>query len=169
MFGRKERAEDTIYVLVSLEQHSAQEVATLVTVIETRAAETGLVVADAEAMGRDIEELGRTVLDGLYFDHDKATLTPASAPALAEIAKLLGSLPDKRFYVVGHTDATGTFSYNMRLSADRAQSVRDALVREHAVDSTRLQPAGVGPLAPVFNNASDGGREKNRRVELVEQ
>lgn len=169
VFGKKDRAEDTLYVLVSLEQHSSDEVAALVTVIETKAAETGLVVANAEAMGKDIVELGRTVLDGLYFDHDKATLTPESAPALQEIAALLKNLADKSFYVVGHTDSTGTFAYNMKLSADRAEAVRSALVTDYGIASERLQAAGVGPLSPVFSNSSDGGREKNRRVELVER
>lgn len=169
VFGKKERADDTIYVLVSLEQHSKNEVAALITVVETKAAQTGLVVANAEAMGKDIEELGRTVLQGMYFDHDKATLTPESKPALDETARLLAAMPDKSFYVVGHTDASGTFAYNMKLSADRAEAVRSALVKDYAVASERLQSAGVGPLSPVFSNASDGGREKNRRVELVER
>ncbi|KAA3633583.1 MAG: OmpA family protein [Proteobacteria bacterium] len=169
VFGKKERAEDTIYVLVALEQHSSNEVATLITVVETAAAETGLVTANAEAMGKDIEELGRTVLDGLFFDHDKATLKAESRPALDEIAKLLETLGEKSFYVVGHTDATGTYAYNMKLSADRAATVRSALIKDYGVDSSRLESAGVGPLTPVFSNVSDGGRKKNRRVELVER
>jgi len=168
VFGKKERAEDTIYVLVSLEQHSAEEVAILVDVVETAKAETGLVTADAEAMGEDIAEFGRTVLDGLFFEFDKAVLMPTSKPALEEIAKLLAST-DKAFYVVGHTDAKGTFAYNMKLSADRAQAVRAAFVQDFGVDPARLEAAGVGPLSPVFANTTDGGREKNRRVELVEK
>lgn len=169
VFGKKERADDTIYVLVSLEQHSSNEVAAIIDVVETKKAEIGLVAANAEAMGKDIEELGRTVLDGLFFDHDKATLTAESAPALGEIATLLATLGDKSFYIVGHTDATGAFAYNMKLSADRADAVRMALINDHGVASERLQAAGVGPLSPVFTNASQGGRERNRRVELVEK
>jgi len=169
VFGKKERADDTLYVLVSLAQHSADEVVVLVDVVETKKAETGLVVANAEAMGKDIDEYGRTVLDGLFFDHNKATLTAASKPALEEIVKLLGARSDKTFYVVGHTDATGTYAYNMKLSSDRAAAVRAALLKDYGVASDRLQSAGVGPLTPVFTNSSDGGREKNRRVELVEQ
>ncbi len=169
VFGKKQRAEDTIYVLISLEQHSSDEVALLIDIVETKEAETGLVVANAEAMGKDIAEYGRTVLDGLFFDHDKATLTPQSKPALDEIAKLLSANGEKSFYVVGHTDATGTFAYNMKLSADRAETVRATLVNDYAVASERLQSAGVGPLSPIFANGSDGGRERNRRVELVER
>lgn len=169
VFGKKERADDTIYVLVSLEQHSREEVAALVAVVETRKAESGFVTANAEAMGKDIEELGRTVIEGLFFDHDKAALKAESKPALDETARLLETMADKSFYVVGHTDATGTFAYNQKLSADRAASVRAALVEDYGVAAERLQAEGVGPLSPVFTNASDGGREKNRRVELVEK
>jgi len=167
--AKKERAEDTIYVVFTIEQHSSNEVAMLVDIVETQAAEIGLVTANAEAMGKDIEELGRTVLDGLFFDHDKATLTSESTPALLEIAKFLQSAGDRKFYVVGHTDATGAFAYNMKLSADRAEAVRQALVTDHGIPSGGLQAAGVGPLCPVFTNGADSGREKNRRVELVEQ
>ncbi len=167
VFGRKERADDTIYVLVSLEQHSSDEVAAMIAVVETKPAETGLVVANAEAMGRDIEELGRTVLHGLQFAYDEAALLPESKPALDEIARFLKASPAGRFYVVGHTDAKGTHAYNMKLSADRALAVRAALVQDYGIAPDRLEAAGVGPLVPVFTNATDGGRAKNRRVELV--
>ncbi|MBU1188324.1 MAG: OmpA family protein [Gammaproteobacteria bacterium] len=168
VFGKKQRADDTIYVLVSLEQHSKDEVATLITVVETKAAESGLVIANAEAMGKDIEELGRTVLDGLMFEHDKAILMPASKGALDEIASYLNA-NDKRFFVVGHTDSVGTFAYNDKLSTDRAMAVRTALIQDYAIAPDRLEAHGVGPLVPVFSNASDGGKAKNRRVELVER
>ncbi|MEM9234187.1 MAG: OmpA family protein [Pseudomonadota bacterium] len=167
--AKKVRADDIIYVVFNVEQHSEDVVAMLIDVVETKPAETGLVVANAEAMGKDIEEKGRTVIEGLMFDHDKATLKAESKPALDEAAKLLEAMADKSFYVVGHTDSTGTFAYNMKLSADRAAAVREALVEQYGISPDRLQSAGVGPLSPVFTNASDGGREKNRRVELVEQ
>jgi len=166
--AKKTRAEDVLYVVFNIEQHASDTVAMLVDVLETKAAETGLVTANAEAMGKDIEELGRTVLSGLFFEHDKAVLKPESTPALEEAAKLLASRPEADFYVVGHTDATGTFAYNMKLSADRAAAVREALVETYGVAPDRLQSAGVGPLSPVFTNASEGGRAQNRRVELVE-
>ena len=98
-----------------------------------------------------------------------ATLMAASKPALDEIAKLLETLDGKRFYVVGHTDSTGTHAYNMKLSSDRALAVRAALVQDYGIASDRLEAAGVGPLVPVFTNASEGGRASNRRVELVER
>jgi len=169
VFGRRQRAEDTIYALVSLEQHDADTVAVLVDVIETKAAETGQVVADAEAIGRDLEDQGRVVLEGLYFDHDRDTLTAESAPALAEIAKFLARTPDKRFFIVGHTDNVGTFAYNLDLSRRRAESVRRALIDDYGIPADRLLAHGSGPTSPRRSNAGDAGRAANRRVELVEQ
>lgn len=169
LIGRKVRPADTIWALVTLEQHSATEVAALITVVETKAAEVGLVTADADAMGADLAEQGRTVLLGLFFEHDSAVLKAESAPALAEIAALLADRPEDPFYVVGHTDATGTFAYNRKLSADRALAVREALVEQHGIASDRLEAHGVGPLVPVSSNDSEAGRAANRRVELVER
>ncbi len=167
--ARKERAAGTVYAVISVEQHAADYVGTLVDIIEVEAAETGLVTIDPEAIGSDIDEYGRVVLDGVFFDHDKATLKAESAEALAAIAAYLTDNPDKSFYVVGHTDSVGTFAYNRKLSADRARAVVDALRLDHGIDSARIEPHGVGPLVPAFANATEAGRERNRRVELVER
>ena len=167
--ARKERAAGTAYVVVYVEQHSKNYIGALIDIVEVEAAETGLVVVDAEAMGSDIKEYGRVVLDGIVFDFDKATLKSESRAALDAIAEYLKANPDKNFYVVGHTDSKGTFAYNSKLSSDRAQAVADVLKQDYQIASDRLQPHGVGPLVPVFSNSSDSGREKNRRVELVEK
>lgn len=167
--ARKERAAGTAYVLVTVYQYRADRIGTLVDVVEVAQAETGLIVVDAEAIGAGIAESGRVVLDGILFDFDKATLKPESKAALDQIAAYLKTQPDKRFHVVGHTDSKGAFAYNQGLSADRARAVAAALVKDYGIAAERLTPHGVGPLAPVFANSSDAGRDKNRRVELVEQ
>ncbi len=166
--ARKERAAGTAYVVLYVEQHSSNYVGTLIDIVEVEAAETGLVVIDAEAIGSDLKEYGRVVLDGIVFDFDKATLQPQSKAALDAIAKYLNDNPKKSFYVVGHTDSKGTFAYNQKLAADRALAVADALKKDYGIASDRLEPHGVGPLVPTFSNSSDAGRDKNRRVELVE-
>ncbi|MCB1685085.1 MAG: OmpA family protein [Pseudomonadales bacterium] len=165
----KERAAGTAYVVVYVEQHSKNYIGTLIDIVEVEAAETGLVVVDAEAMGSDIDEYGRVVLDGIVFDFDKATLKSESKAALDAIAEYLNANPDKRFYVVGHTDSKGTYAYNSKLSSDRALAVAEALKKDYGIASDRLEPHGVGPLVPVFANGSDAGRDRNRRVELVER
>ena len=167
--ARKERAAGMVYVVIGVEQHSANYVGTLIDIIEVEAAETGLVVVDAEAMGADLQEYGRVVLDGIVFDFDKATLRPESDAALEVIAGFLRDNPEKTFYVVGHTDSVGTYAYNAKLSADRAAAVVAALTERYHIAAGRLEPHGVGPLSPVFSNGQDTGKEKNRRVELVER
>lgn len=167
--ARKARAEGTLYVAIGVTQYAQDVVTALIDVIEVDDVETGLVTVDAGAMGDEIDEYGRVTLHGLHFDHDRATLTAASRPALEEIARFLDSRPEMAFYVVGHTDATGSFDYNARLSEQRAAAVVAELVNAHGIEASRLEPHGVGPLAPVLSNASDEGRAKNRRVELVER
>lgn len=167
--AKKVRAEGTAYVVINVEQHSAKYVGALVDIIEVGAAETGLVTVSADAIGKGIAETGRVVLDGIFFDYDKASLQPQSKAAFDAIAQYLKANPSKNFYVVGHTDSRGTFAYNSKLSDDRARAVVDRLTKDHGVASARIEPHGVGPLNPVFSNGSDAGREKNRRVELVER
>lgn len=167
--ARKVRAEGTAYVIVTVYQYRDDRVGTLVDVVEARPVETGRVVVDANAIAAGIRESGRVVLDGLFFDFDQATLTPASRAALEQIAAYLKANPARSFFVVGHTDAKGTFAHNRELSAERARTVVAALVREHGVPAGRLEAHGVGPLSPVLTNGSDAGRERNRRVELVER
>ncbi|MCA9774274.1 MAG: OmpA family protein [Myxococcales bacterium] len=167
--ARKERADGNLFVAVGITQYSDKKVTVLVDVMEEAAVEADLIVVDADAMGEDIDEYGKVALYGLFFDHDKATLKAESKAALDEIAKFLKARPTLNVYVVGHTDSTGAFGYNHKLSEDRARSVADALVKTYGIDSKRLEPHGVGPLSPVFANHTDPGRAKNRRVELVER
>lgn len=169
LVASKERAAGVIHVVIGMAQYSEDTVATMIDIIEVDVVKTDLVTVDAEAMGSDIDEYGRVALDGLFFDHNEATLTPASKPALDEIAKFLKQRGAMNFYVVGHTDAVGSFDYNAGLSKRRAQSVAITLQQDYGIPPGRLDSHGVGPLVPVFSNSSDGGRAKNRRVELVER
>ena len=167
--ARKERAAGTAYVVINVEQHSADYVGTLIDIVEVAAVESGLVAVNAEAIGRDLTEKGRVVLDGIQFEFDKARLKAESKTALEAIAQYLKANPTKGFFVVGHTDGVGRFGYNQQLSADRAKAVVEALTTNYGVAAGRLEAHGVGPLVPVFSNGSDAGRDRNRRVELVER
>jgi len=127
------------------------------------------VTADANSMAKSIKETGKVALYGIYFDTGKATLKPESESTLKEIAKLLKSDPALKLYVVGHTDNTGGFDSNMKLSADRAGAVVNALVTKHFVSAASLKACGDGPTAPVAANETEEGKALNRRVELVKQ
>ena len=123
---------------------------------------------DAAAMSKGLGEHGHIALYGIYFDTDKATIKPQSAPTLNEMAKLLNGAPKLSVFIVGHTDSQGSFEHNMTLSRQRAEAVAAALAGSYHIARGRLRTAGLGMLAPVASNASDDGRALNRRVELVE-
>lgn len=127
------------------------------------------VVADAKSLARDIGSTGHASVYGIHFDFNKAAVKPESETTLKEIAKLLKQNPRLNLHVVGHTDNIGKIDYNMQLSNARAEAVVNALVTKHSVARNRLDPHGVGPLAPVASNETEEGRALNRRVELVKQ
>lgn len=127
------------------------------------------VVADAKSLARDINSTGHASVYGIHFDFNKTTVKPESDTTLKEIAKLLKQNPNLNLYVVGHTDSVGKIDYNMQLSSARAEAVVNALVTKYSVVRNRLDPHGVGPLAPVASNEMEEGRALNRRVELVKE
>ena len=136
-------------------------------VVETKAMGNRMVAVKAAEMASKIDETGRVALYGITFDFNKTDLRPESAPTLGEIGKLLQEAPDMRLLVVGHTDNVGTFEFNRDLSARRAAAVVAELVGRYGVAKERLFPFGVAYAAPVASNATEEGRAKNRRVELV--
>jgi OmpA-OmpF porin, OOP family len=128
-----------------------------------------VVIANAEAMGNDINSTGHVAVYGIYFDTGKADLNPTSADAISQIAILLKNDPALKLYIVGHTDNEGSLDFNMKLSKDRADAVINSLVTVHGISVERLKAFGVASLAPVATNDTEEGRAKNRRVELVKQ
>jgi OOP family OmpA-OmpF porin len=127
------------------------------------------IVANADAMGNDINSTGHVSLYGIYFDTGKAALKPESDTAIAQISILLKNNVSLKLYVVGHTDNVGTIDANMTLSKDRADAVVNSLVSKYGIPAARLKSYGVASLAPVASNDTEEGRAKNRRVELVKQ
>jgi OmpA-OmpF porin, OOP family len=127
------------------------------------------VVANAEAMGNDINSTGHVSVYGIFFDSGKAEIKPESDTAIEEISKLLKNIESLKLYVVGHTDNVGTIEANMKLSKDRADAVVNTLVSKYGIPAARLKSYGVASLVPVASNDSEEGRTKNRRVELVKQ
>lgn len=127
------------------------------------------VMADANSMAKTIKETGKVALYGIYFDSGKSVLKPESQNALQEISKLLKANATLKLLVVGHTDNTGSFDSNIKLSQDRAAAVVNELVTKFSIDASRLKPWGDGPTAPVATNETEAGKALNRRVELVKQ
>ncbi len=103
----------------------------------------------------------------ILFDLDKATLRPESKNELDRIGAILMQVPDLVVEVGGHTDATGTDAYNVKLSDARAKAVRDYLVSNFPqINAGNLSAKGYGESKPVAPNNTKEGRAKNRRVEF---
>jgi outer membrane protein OmpA-like peptidoglycan-associated protein len=106
-------------------------------------------------------------LEPVHFETGKANILPQSFPLLDEIAATLVSNPDLgRVRVEGHTDSQGGESFNMKLSAARAEAVVRYLV-ERGVPASRLLAKGFGATQPLTTNRTEQGRAQNRRVEFV--
>jgi outer membrane protein OmpA-like peptidoglycan-associated protein len=137
-----------------------------------------LYVVEEAAMKQDVEftagELadalktkGSIALHNILFDTGKATIKPESAAALAVIGDVLKSDASLKLEIQGHTDNVGAAAANLKLSQDRAASVKAYLVQTHGVAADRLTTAGLGDTKPIGDNKTDDGRAQNRRVELV--
>jgi OOP family OmpA-OmpF porin len=127
------------------------------------------VIADASSLAKSIKESGKVAVYGIYFDTGKSILKPESQATLLEISKLLKADPNLKLYVVGHTDNTGIFEANTKLSMDRAVAVVNALVSQFSLSAARLKACGNGPTSPVASNDTEEGKALNRRVDLVKQ
>ena len=105
------------------------------------------------------------VLVGVNFEFNKARLTPESYPILFYAVQNLNENPDTKVEIQGHTDNIGSEQYNMKLSEERAQTVRDYLVAK-GIDPSRLTVKGYGESMPVTDNSTPEGRSLNRRIEF---
>jgi outer membrane protein OmpA-like peptidoglycan-associated protein len=107
------------------------------------------------------------ILDAVQFEHGSAKISKESEPLLDQVALTLKANPQlEKVRVEGHTDDTGPRDVNVRLSRQRAESVRRYLVKK-GVTSRRLTSEGYGPDRPLEEGTSDGARAKNRRVQFV--
>jgi outer membrane protein OmpA-like peptidoglycan-associated protein len=105
-------------------------------------------------------------LGDVLFDTGKSQLNPGAARKLDQLAQFLTDHPERKVQIDGFTDSVGTDSYNQTLSQARADAVKSALVTR-GIDSSRVETQGYGKGFPVADNADSGGRQLNRRVEVV--
>ncbi len=118
--------------------------------------------------GRVILRKGKLeILDKIYFETAKAIIKPISFPILDAVAATLKGNPQILLIEIqGHADERGADDYNMRLTEDRAASVKTYLI-EHGVEADRLQSHGYGETKPVCPQHNEACWSKNRRVEFV--
>ncbi len=125
---------------------------------------------EAQQSGRS---LSMNLSGDVLFDYDKAALKPEAEQALKKVAVVLSQFPESKVTVEGYTDSKGTKATNMQLSRDRAQAVKDWLVKNGGVLAANVSTKGFGeqyPIAPNKNtDGSDNplGRALNRRVSII--
>lgn len=118
-----------------------------------------------EVVRTDDNQLKLEVPSDISFAVNSAAIEPRLRPVLDAFAGGLGSEPQMRVRVVGHTDNTGSDAINDPLSLRRAESVRDYL-SDRGVAASRIEVSGRGSREPVATNDTPEGRAKNRRVEI---
>ena len=111
------------------------------------------------------DTLKLTVDSEVSFDFNRAEVKPAFSGSLDKLADVLIKYNRTVVHVVGHTDSVGSDSYNQQLSERRAQSVGDYLV-SRGVPRDRMRTEGRGEREPRATNATEAGRQLNRRVEI---
>jgi outer membrane protein OmpA-like peptidoglycan-associated protein len=131
---------------------------------DIRVADAGAVERD---LGSDLAKNCHVAMYGILFDFNKSTLQPASDPVLQQILALQTKDAALKLEIQGHTDNVGNDAYNQTLSEARAASVV-AWLTQHGIAASRLTAKGYGKSAPIADNATDAGRARNRRVEIVD-
>ena len=107
-------------------------------------------------------------LGSVLFATGRSELLPGAQGSIDRLARYLAENPDNTVLIEGHTDSTGSDTTNLRLSQDRADAVRMALIAE-GISANRITAKGLGSSRPVAPNTSAEGRQQNRRVEIVIQ
>jgi len=148
---------------------------------KTRASEAEYARREADLASKQIDSLTRQLknlqlrqtekgvvvtLGDVLFDPGKANLLDSARSSLQEVVDLLQTEPEKKIRVEGHTDSSGDAAANLKLSEQRAQSVRDALVKM-GVDAERIKAVGMGEDFPIASNEDAEGRARNRRVDVI--
>ena len=128
----------------------------------------------AEDMQRQIDALQAKATDrglvltlgDVLFTSGRADLKAGATANLDRLVTFLNQNPDRKVEIEGHTDNVGSDDYNQGLSQSRADSVRSFLMQQ-GISSERIVASGKGEQRPVADNESEGGRQQNRRVEVI--
>jgi outer membrane protein OmpA-like peptidoglycan-associated protein len=124
-----------------------------------------LAASEAAAVRREGNLLAITLKGDVSFDLDSDVVRPGLYNELDRIAQVMINYPQTAILVEGHTDSTGSETYNQKLSERRANSVKSLLV-QRGVPADRIDILGYGESQPVATNATAEGRQMNRRVEI---
>lgn len=109
---------------------------------------------------------GKFTTRDILFDVAKATIKAESFRTINKIATLMKEHPDLTFRIDGHTDSDGAAALNLKLSEDRAISIKRALIK-FGIGETRIYTQGWGEVQPIASNTTQSGKAQNRRVEFI--
>lgn len=109
-------------------------------------------------------EIDKPINLEVLFEFDKAVVQPVFNQQIEAVANFMGQYPNTSTIIEGHTDSIGAANYNMKLSQQRAEAVKQELVSKYGVNPNRLRTQGFGETRPVDTNATAEGRYNNRRV-----
>lgn len=120
--------------------------------------------------GATVERVGEGIVvefsSNVLFGLNKSDLSTDAKMNLDKLVTVLNTYPDTNIEIQGHTDNTGSDSYNQTLSEKRAGSVSNYLVSK-TILLKRLSAKGFGEIVPKYDNANEDGRTQNRRVEFL--
>jgi outer membrane protein OmpA-like peptidoglycan-associated protein len=123
-----------------------------------------------EVPGAKVERVGEGIVvefnNAVLFGFDQSALSDKAQSTLDDLIKILNKYPDTDLEIQGHTDNTGTDTYNKGLSERGADAVANYLTT-HNISSKRVKTVGFGETAPKYNNDSESGRSQNRRVDFL--
>ncbi len=133
--------------------------------------DNSLVAADAavDNLGEnpDPRDVARALsIQVINFELDKAMIPEVNKPFLDRAATLIQEVPNIELMIIGHTDNQASDAYNMELSRDRAEAVKEYLVSK-GVDASKLTTKGMGESDPIADNSTEQGRFRNRRIEFA--
>lgn len=125
---------------------------------------------DDELEGASVERIGEGIAvsfeSGILFPYNSTEVLPAGRENLRRLAASLQRYPETEVLIVGHTDSTGSDDYNQGLSERRSVAAKNYLVAQ-GIPAGRIRTAGRGESEPIASNATDAGRQENRRVEIA--
>jgi outer membrane protein OmpA-like peptidoglycan-associated protein len=115
---------------------------------------------------RNADLLAVTFKSDVLFDTNSAALKAGSYDEISRVAQVLNQYPETTIMIAGHTDSTGSDTYNQQLSEQRAMAVKNALTGQ-GVNPVRMSAIGYGESKPIADNNTESGRQTNRRVAIT--
>lgn len=110
---------------------------------------------------------GKFSTTGILFNVNSANIKAESYGTLKQISQVLQDNGAVKIMIVGHTDSDGEDTANLSLSRQRADAVKESLLKEFGIDEMRMQTDGKGESQPAVPNTSQEGKAQNRRVEFI--